>query len=590
MNNLSYIKERLNTQFVRLVFLIIAIVISVVFAAKPGLTKSLDNYLGDSLLQSSLSDQVPDNIIIIDIDDNSLQNIAPWPWSRELIAQLVLNLTTRHKPKAIAIDIIMPEGREKKGDQALTDVLQQSLVPICLAVAFDLNPSNQTREVGSLQGGSTLQNSAQEAYGFIASHYDIMQATKCVGHISPIVDEDGLIRKVPNYIKWQKQNWPNMASALWKETHSSTLEPTALLQYIPYRIRPGNWRSVPAQDIFLQDLPEGFLDDAYLLIGSSALGLSDRVSTPIHPWLPGVVVHAEMLNDLLTPKPQTTFSLKQKALVYVLLALMIMSWIFRKPYPWAVLVVSIFLVLIWIGFIWNDVHGQSNESISLPIIAVGLILFLQMPYEWLVVNRYNRRIIRLFEGYLAKSIVHQLIHSRQDVLTPTIRELSILFADIEDFTTMAEKVSTDVLVEITKDVLTLLTQEIHKQEGTLDKYIGDAVMAIWNAPLDQVDHAERAVQSGINMLRSIEAYNFQHPDRPNIHIRIGIHSGPAMVGSLGTDERHTYTAIGSNVNKAHRLHELSKDYKTFILISQNTKRVLSEELYNHPMIKVEKAT
>jgi adenylate cyclase len=162
-----------------------------------------------------------------------------------------------------------------------------------------------------------------------------------------------------------------------------------------------------------------------------------------------------------------------------------------------------------------------------------------------------------------------LIDSQKEVLEPSVRQITVLFADIEGFTKLSTQISTQELAKITRQVLNILTNEVHAFEGTLDKYIGDAAMAIWNAPLDQRNHAELAVKSAISMVKKLEKYNLENPNQPTIQVRIGIHSGDAMVGDLGTKLRHTYTAIGDSVNIAHRLHEKSKDYGSFILISKD---------------------
>jgi adenylate cyclase len=145
-----------------------------------------------------------------------------------------------------------------------------------------------------------------------------------------------------------------------------------------------------------------------------------------------------------------------------------------------------------------------------------------------------------------------------------------MFADIEGFTQLSREMPTDQLAHLTREVLALLTEQVHRFEGTLDKYIGDAVMALWNAPLDQPDHADRAMRCALSMVAALEKWNMAHPEWPDIRIHIAINTGEAMVGDLGTPLRHTYTAIGHTVNQADRLLGCARDAQRPVVISVNT--------------------
>ena len=536
----------------------------------PALLQPLNHFVQDRLLELRSDNTTPEKIIIIDIDDQSLENIGPWPWSREMMAHLIAQIFEQHDPKVLAIDMVMPESRDEIGDQQLAQLFRQH--PICLSIAFDIEPDNNARQVGYLSKGELVTQKALPATGYIASHQTLAQSAQCVGHISPKVDADGLIRRLPAQIAWQQKQWPMLAQSMMNFTQSTYQKASSDAQYlnIPYRVQANAWQSVPAQSLILQQLPEGYLDGAYLLLGSSALGLSDRVATPIHPWLPGVAIHAEMLYKLQNPPDYLSWMGKELSLLFALIIIVVLAVLFIFTRTYWVLIASILFIVLWLWVTALNIYTDKEAMIALPMVALFSLLLLQLPYEWLIVNRYNRWITEVFHGYLSKSVVDQLIESRQDVLEPVVREITVLFADIEGFTQLSEELETQELARINRDILELLTAAIHQYDGTLDKYIGDAVMAIWNAPLDQERHATLAVQSSQAMLDNLQDYNQRHPQQPNISIRIGVNSGPAMVGDLGTQQRHTYTAIGKTVNKAHRLHELSKEYQTHILISQAT--------------------
>ena len=566
-----------NSRLIRKILLFLVLLATVILYLNPSWIRPMDHALHDMMTRAIITNSVPDDIVIIDIDDNSLQNIQSWPWSRELLAQLIENLFTQHQPKGLAIDMVMPEPRDEAGEARLESLLQAH--PICLAIAFDLESNNSPRQIGVATGGEPAGEKAIVARGFVGNHAYLAQNASCTGHISPWVDQDGLIRRLPQNVRWGDQQWPMIAQSLYQKIHPNQPLPSSETWWsIPYRIQANHWQSVPAQDILLQTLPAGYLDDKYLLLGSSALGLSDRVATPIHPWLPGVAIHAEALYKILHPVESPRWAQPTFVLIYALTAVTILALLFFGSQTAWVFIAAIGFILGWIGIMSVGLYGNVMMSWSLPLVALVLLLSVQLPYEWLVVNRYNRRITRLFQGYLSKDVVNQLIESKQDVLEPSVREVTVLFADIEGFTKLSEKIPTAELARITKDVLHVLTQEVHSHQGTLDKYIGDAVMALWNAPLDQPNHADLAVSSAVAMLESLERYNLSHLQQPKISVRIGIHTGPAMVGDLGTEQRHTYTAIGDTVNLAHRLHEWSKEYQTHILLSRETADMMMNEV------------
>lgn len=537
----------------------------------------MDWFMGDWLIKKSVSHKVPENIVILDIDDNSLQSIGPWPWSRQTLAIILKRLFEEHSPNALGLDLILPEPRTEEGDRLLARQIESR--PVCLAVAFDLNPVNHSRTIGHLTGGSAREALAVEATGFIASHKRLSDAARCVGHITPTVDADGVIRTLPKRIAWQTQTWTPLPEALLNMADEQTAvkQGGAPLHYrIPYKIRPHNWKTVSVHDLLIGSVPEGFFNGSYVLLGSSALGLSDRITTPLDPWLPGVLVHAEMLNYFLNGDVAPVQQAQWIALFYALMSVLILSLGYKYLQPGWILGLAFSLMAVWLIIANYLASHHSDFSPSLPLVSVLLVILIQMPYEWFAVHKQNRRIARLFRGYLSRHVANQILDSDQDFLKPRLKTITVLFADIEGFTKIAKKMETSRLAQLTTDVLTIMTNEIHAYDGTLDKYIGDAVMAFWNAPIEQPDHADLAVKSARSMLEKLKQFNADFPELPPITIRIGIHTGQAMVGDLGTVKRHTYTAIGDTVNRAHRLHEQSKEYNTCLLISETTSSQLKE--------------
>ncbi|KUJ75917.1 hypothetical protein AVO42_11630 [Thiomicrospira sp. XS5] len=558
---------------------LVAFLAVIILAYVPSALQKSDWMLGDFFTQQLSGPMAVQDIVIVDIDDNSLKTFGDWPWSRERLAQLIEILFTRYHPKALALDMVLPEPKDTEGDRALAQLLKT--YPICLAVAFDFEQNPQVREIGHLVLGQTAHPAQQSATGYIANHAKLTEAAQCLGHITPYVDADGMIRRLPTLVRWNGQAWPNLGLALWQLTHPHQIPSASLSteKKIPYRIGYQYWPSVTAEAILMGDVPTDYLQDKYLFIGSSALGLSDRVSTPIHPWLPGVVIHAETLYNLLHPIKSALEDFKIVSWLFSLMSILILIYLFSRFHPAYGLAAAALLMVVWSFLaIWGW-QNQLMFSPSLPLAAILLVLIMQVPYEWMVVQRQNKKITRLFHGYVSSEVVDRLLASDEDPLNPQERELTVMFADIEGFTQLGKTLPTKQFSGLARQILTLITDAIYHHQGTLDKYIGDAAMAFWNAPVTQPDHAQKALECALDIQAKLADYNAEHPEQP-IYVRIGIHTGPAMVGDLGTRFRNTYTAIGDTVNKAHRLHDLTKEYQTMILLSEQTGQQL-KGLYNN---------
>jgi adenylate cyclase len=216
----------------------------------------------------------------------------------------------------------------------------------------------------------------------------------------------------------------------------------------------------------------------------------------------------------------------------------------------------------------------------LPLFAYVFFAMFQIPIEWAITQHRAKYLRQLFQGYLPAPVVNSLVHNNdKGIIEPKRRELTILFADIANFTQRAEACKPEKIAVLTQKILEGLTQVVYECEGTLDKYMGDAVMAFWNAPLKQTHHADLAVQASIKMMKIIQDFNQDYVDDVKfepINIRIGIHTGTVIVGDLGTKYRHAYTALGDAVNVAARLQEKAKDLHENILISENTVAALHD--------------
>ncbi|VAW49898.1 Adenylate cyclase [hydrothermal vent metagenome] len=548
---------------------------------KPSLLSTPNNYLSDQYTKLAQNPTTPQDIIILDITDSSLQFMGNWPWDREMLAQILTKIQQQQSPKIIGLDILFPETKTATGDLELAQLAQQT--SLCISQAFDYVHTQEKRQIGQLspQTHSSLQTAIPSitATGFVGNYPQLAQATHCAGHISPITDLDGLIRRYPSTVQYQNQTWYSLAQAMLQTTHTPFTPIPANSQgiiRIPYTINPHNFQMIPIEDVLFGQIPPHTFKDAFILIGSSAMGLSDRVSTPVHPWLPGVIIHAQMLyslkNQSFTPYPlMAEFTLTFTLIGLLLLLHPLLNDKLKRHY-----LILFGLFITWITLSFYAWQSHSTFSPALPLIILALPTLLIQPIQWWKSQTKNKHITRLFKNYLSEELVDQLINTQHSPLTPQQKEISILFADIEGFTLLAKQLPTEQLAHITRDILTVLTHAIQAYQGTLDKYIGDEVMAFWNAPLDQKNHAQLALNAAQKMIFDLKAYNQAHPNQPNIKIRIGIDTGTVMVGDLGTNFRHSYTAIGQAVNNANRLYAHAKTHQKYIMISESTFNQLSD--------------
>ncbi|MDR9499884.1 MAG: CHASE2 domain-containing protein [Hydrogenovibrio sp.] len=567
---------RINAEpivWTRLIIFFIVAGFSLFVMFRPGAIDALNQPLEDALMQAKLSDATPRQITVIDIDDASIEQLGDWPWPRDVIAQLVGRIFSQHTPKALALDMVFPQRRDQSGDAKLANLIEQH--PICLAIAFDLTDAPIERASGQLPQGREA-DSGHRAIGYIANHALLSQAAQCQGHITPLLDEDGKVRRLPKHIAYQGQSHVSLAQAMYEHTHNRQ-PPTPNIQdrdlTIPYHTAPNAWRTITAQDILFERLPAGALDGQYIFLGSSAMGLSDRVITPVHPWLPGVIIHAQLMQGWLSPQPDHATLLNHASTLATLVFLLVLSVSFfvlqTRSLPIWVTVLGALFALGWLVFLWLYWHRPVIAPIALPLAALAFIIMLQLPIEWLHMQRRNHRLTSRFRQYLPATVVDELVKREDpDVLAPQKRQITVLFADIANYTKLSRQLPAEDIAQLTRQVLTILTDAIHKNHGTLDKYIGDEVMAFWNAPLAQARHVDMALSAAIDMQSGMKQFNLQS-QYPPLLVRIGIHTGWAMTGDLGTNLRHTYTAVGDTVNIAHRLHDHVKDLRLPILISKD---------------------
>lgn len=540
---------------------------------EPSLWRQASSLTQDFLTQKLASDTPIDDVILIDIDETSLELIGSWPWSRAHIASLIDTLSDYYHTRIIGLDIIFPEPKNNQEDNLLVQSVHNT--NSIIALVWDYQGQTPPLAIGETGDGVFIQGSAPNAKGYLGN-FASLAATGKTGHISPTPDSNGKIRYIFPIVNWKNQSYPMLALAMLAQIKQKALHPVIYnhclypfageklslctdkegLWSIPYRQNLSSFTVIPAWQILVKELPEHFLEHKSIIIGSSALGLSDRVVTPLAAVTPGMSVHAQILTHLLNDN-ETREVAGPNVILFLIISSFLLSLILMR---WGIRYGLIFVLLssiLWLYWVSTDyLKGYSLPDIALPIFVLLLWLASQSALEWSLIKRQSQRIYRLFQDYLPPHLLKQaLAQPNETMLQPQQRYVTVLFADIAGFTTMTEQMPTLEAVALTRNILSLLTQAVYTHDGTLDKYMGDALMAFWNAPLDQTNHTQQAIHAALMMRDYMHTLNKERVivGLEPIHVRIGINSGEVLVGDLGTQWRHAYTVLGDAVNVAQRL-------------------------------------
>jgi adenylate cyclase len=347
---------------------------------------------------------------------------------------------------------------------------------------------------------------------------------------------------------------------------------------------PGPWDGVAAgkplyDKLALADVADGRFDparvkDKVVVVGATAAGTFDQRVTPFDSFAPGLCTHAAVIDNILT----RNFLNRPGWLVFLELAFMlVLAVLFGLIIPrlrmyWQIA----FMLLLCGAYAAFDMQlfksGTVLSSVT-PLLEMMALCFGLVFYNYVVADREKRQVRTAFQYYLTKSVMEEMLkHPEKLKLGGDKRELTVLFSDIRGFTTISERLPPEELVRTLNEYLTPMTDLVFKHEGTLDKYMGDAIMAIWGAPLPQEDHALRACAAAVEMLEKLEELRrrWKEQGRPDIQIGIGVNSGPMAVGNMGSDMRFDYTVMGDNVNLGSRLEGTNKQYGTRVIISEFT--------------------
>lgn len=611
------------------------------------LVTRVNNSVYDLLLQSNFKKLPPiknNNVGVVAIDDASIAEQGRWPWNRKKMTQLVTKL---HEMGAtvIAFDIMFSESEtnimaetikelDESPDQPAKNIrgsLEQ-LIPRFdydskfgsflkqgdNVLGFVLNPLESTstgllpQPIGVLTPEQQQKLEIPNMQSYMGNIAPLQNAAKNGGFLNAIPDEDGTLRYAALVLAVNDKVYPSLAleaTRLFLLSNNITMiisqppQPMILKGVqldnlliptdengeilIPFRGNAYTFPFFSATDILQNRIQSADISGKIIFIGATATGLGDLKTTAVSKNYPGVEVHATVASAILDhyfpSKPG--WSSKLELITGLILGgiAAILFPLLTAPWLAAVAVCS---VIIWILVsTWLWVSYSLLLTLLFPLINVFLLAFLNMVNSYLVSSNQRKEIKSIFGQYVPQNHVDEILKSTNEaLLTGENKELSVLFSDICGFTTMSEKMTAPELKTQLNDYLTCMTSVIFNFGGTIDKYVGDMIMAFWNAPIDETLHAKKAVLSGLKMQQELKQLNisFLEKNLPDIHIGVGINTGLINVGDMGSKYRRAYTAIGDSVNLASRLEGMCRQYKVEVIVGPSTyEQTKNDFVYMH---------
>lgn len=554
----------------------------------------------------------PQSVVIVAIDNKSVKEIGRWPWSREVIGELIKGMA-EYGATVSALDVVFSEPQNPASDNALAESIALSGNVIAghffrnemHPVDPDILAQIQSSKIQQLVIDSGVTSVPLIEYANMDANIAVIgQGALSYGFFNVIADSDGLFRQLPLLMLYHGDVYPSMVlQALQQYTHemayvsigSNGVRAIRVGNYlipsnqegvlsVNYYGPGGTIKTYSAVDVIKKRLPPNELQGKIAFAGFTEMGIYDVRPTPFDPILPGVEIHATAAANTLEQR----FIIHNSSTIFVervlLIALPLLLAVLLGLAPSASLGffagVGLSILYLVANYLLFTTYRLDLSLLS-PLMAFGLTTVSSEIYRSLVVDRKGRYMKKAFSNYVSADLVAQIMKNPDSLkLGGEKREISILFSDIRGFTSISEKLSPEALVQVLNEYLNPMTLIVLEEKGTLDKYIGDAVMAIYNAPLDVADHAGHACRSAVKMIVKLEELNRSFVERgiQTIDIGIGINTGDAVVGNMGAAMRFDYTAIGDNVNLASRLEGLNKMYGTHIIVSESTKLLAGGEL------------
>jgi len=598
----------------------------------------LEKLAYDTRVRLTMQHSIDQRIVIVDIDEKSLAEEGRWPWGRDRLALMLDQLFDVYGAAVVGFDVVFAERDESSGIKVLKELEMKELRqvpeyraalariapqldrdalfarkldgrPVILGYYFTSNTDqskiHMSGELPDPQFGDAAFKGMDVPFanfnGYGANLAELQLNAAGGGHFTPLLDMDGVVRRVPMLVRYDHGYYEPLALAVAriylkvprvrpvfpKETSSSDYRAIERLMLgkraipvdknvaalVPYRGRAGSFRYVSAVDVLKSKLKVGELAGKIVLVGTTAPGLNDLRATPVAKEYPGVEVHANMIAGILDQniKDRPAYVLAVELVLLMLIGL-VLGIVLPLLNPIKASLLTLAILTLTVG---GNLVAWQYANMVLPLVSslilILLIFGINMSHGFFVESRAKRKIAGLFGQYIPPELVDELNrHPELCSMEGESRELTVLFADIRDFTSIAESMPPQELSKLMNFYLTAMTEVIHKYRGTIDKYIGDATMAFWGAPLPDPNHVAHALETALEMqetLKDLEPVTHSF-GWPPLRMGIGLNTGTMVVGNMGSRFRRAYTVLGDAVNLASRVESLTKEYGVQIIVGE----------------------
>ncbi|MBS0339297.1 MAG: adenylate/guanylate cyclase domain-containing protein [Proteobacteria bacterium] len=617
----------------------------------------LDLFIADWRLRLTLPGRLDPRIVIVDIDDASLQAVGQWPWGRDKLATLTTELMVRQKAAVLGFDMVFPEADRSSGLATLRELAQgplsdnaalqsqlDKLAPTLdhdgafaramqghrVALGFYLTQGDMPLMRGLLPKPVLPATALPAGLGIYATNWDgygsniapLAKAAKSAGFINAVISSrsDGLLRAAPllgYYGGTHGENgyYESLGLAVYRlaagvdsivpvlvpPSNASTPPVVQALQLgqganalrVPMSSRTsmlvpflgpggplgGSFLYISAQEILSGELPPGELQGKIVLVGTTAPGLQDLRATPVGATFPGVEVHANVISALLDKRfiALPDYAPGYEFAMLVLVGLVLAVGLSLMPVAQGgLLFLAVLGAVVGLNTWLFKIHGLVLPMAS-TLVTMVLALVTNMGWGYFVEARKRRSLAELFGTYVPPQLVEKMMEQPERYsMRAESKELTALFCDMRGFTRLSENLAPVELQAFLNRIFSRLSEIISRHGGTVDKYMGDSVMAFWGAPVDNPLHATLAVRAAIEMAKAVEELSADNraTGLPEVSVGIGLNTGLMSVGDMGSAVRRSYTVIGDAVNLAARLESLSGAYGVSVVASESTARAV----------------
>jgi len=611
---------------------VLSFMMSTIYIFSPELPTSIDNKFKDYMfhIRGEIKPK-SDSVVIIDIDEKSLQSLGQWPWSRDILSKILRNLSDK-EIAIIGLDIVFAEEDRTSPHNIFKklDIKRENIpnydfefaqtvasTPTILGYQFEFSKNKVINEHISKEAPSIQtifiernkklgENHLLEAHGTILNIPVIQDNSYSSGFFNNIQDESGIVRSVPLIISYDDEIYPSLALETlrialgikkiyinYDENGVVNLQLNDFIiptdrhgrLLINFRGKEKTFNYISALDIYNDDFKKEDIENKIALIGTSAAALMDLRATPFESIFPGVEVHANAIDNIIAKDFLYSPSWADGANIFIIFLTIILVVFLTKRIH--LLFIPIFIPTLLFLFSYLLYFILFNYGLVLniffPLVSILAATLITIMLQYFFEIKIKDDIKNKFASKVSKDVMEQLlIDPNNNQLQAQNKEITVFFSDIRGFTKISEDIKKpDLLVKYINKYMTPMSEIITKNKGTIDKYIGDAIMAYWNAPFDIQNHADKAVKSALEQLKSLKSLNVElkNNKEPLIDIGIGITTGIATVGEIGSIGRSDYTVIGDTINVGSRVESLCKFYGVRLIITNYTKEKLKEE-YN----------